>query len=197
MRALLELLLAAVLFTAFAENPLAQTKSSSNSGVVASMERKLQHVESNAQLAHPDRAPTEFTEQEINAYFAAGRVELPAGVRSVNFQGEPGFVTATTRVDFDQLKAGRNSSHPLLSIFSGLHDVVVTAHGHGAGGRGIVHVDSVSLDGVEIPRFVLQLFVEKYLQPKYPNVGLDSRFGLPDRIDTAVVGQHRLTVAQK
>ena len=63
--------------------------------------------------------------------------------------------------------------------------------------RSIVHVDSVSLDGVEIPRFVLQLFVEKYLQPKYPNVGLDSRFGLPDRIDTAIVGQHRLTVAQK
>ena len=196
MRAWLALLLAAVLFTAFAA-PLARTKSSSSSNAVVSMERKLQHVESNAQLAHPDRLPTEFTEQEINAYFAAGRVELPAGVRSVDFQGEPGLVTATTRVDFDQLKAGRNSSNALLSIFSGLHDVVVTAHAHGAGGWGIVHVDSVSLDGVEIPRFVLQLFVEKYLQPKYPNVGLDSQFGLPDRIDTAVVGQHRLSVTQK
>ena len=61
----------------------------------------------------------------------------------------------------------------------------------------MVSVDSVSLDGIEIPRFVLQLFVEKYLQPKYPNIGLDSRFALPDRIDTAIVGLHKLTITQK
>jgi len=195
MRALLAILLACVLVPA--ENYPPQTKSSSNSGAVASMEHKLQYIESNGVSAHPDPASTEFTEHEINAYFQAGKVDLPAGVRSVNFQGQPGFMTATTRVDFDQLKAGRNSSNPLLAIFSGLHDVVVTAHAHGARGQGIVHVDSVSLDAVEIPRFVLQLFVEKYLQPKYPNVGLDSRFGLPDRIDTARVGEHRLMVTQK
>ncbi len=197
MRTLLAFLLAPVLFTACAEHPLAQTESSSNSGAVASMERKLQRVQSNGALAHPDQTPTEFTEQEINAYFAAGKINLPAGVRSVTFQGQPGIVTATTRVDFDQLKSGRNSSNPLLSVFSGVHDVVVTAHAHGVRGQGIVQVDSVSLDDVEIPRFVLQLFVEKYLQPTYPNVGLDSRFKLPDKIDRAVVGLHRLTVTQK
>jgi len=197
MRTLLALLLAPVLFTALAEHPLAQTKSSSNSGAVASMERKVQHVESNGALAHPDQAPTEFTEQEINAYFAAGKIKLPAGVRSVTFQGQPEVVSAISRVDFDQLKAGRNSYNPLLSVFSGIHDVVVAAHAYGSGGQGLVHVDSVSLDGVEIPRFVLQLFVEKYLQPTYPNVGLDSRFELPDKIDKATVGLHRLTVTQK
>ena len=197
MRDLPALLLAAVLFAAFAEHAQAQTKPSSNSGAVASMERKLQHVEGNGALAHPDQTPTEFTEQEINAYFAAGKIELPAGVRSVTFQGRPGVVTASARVDFDQLKAGRNSYNPLLSVFSGVHDVVVMADAYGAKGQAMVHVDSVSLDGVEIPRFVLQLFVEKYLQPKYPNVGLDSRFELPDRIDTAAVGLHRLTVTQK
>jgi hypothetical protein len=197
MRTLLAFLLADDVFTGFAEQSLAQTKSSSNNSAVESMERKLQRVQSNGALAHPDQTPTEFTEQEINAYFAAGKINLPNGVRSVSFQGQPGIVTATTRVDFDQLKAGRNSSSPLLSLFSGVHDVVVTAHAHGVRGQGIVQADSVSLDGVEIPRFVLQLFVEKYLQPKYPNVGLDSRFELPDRIDTANVGSHKLTVTQR
>jgi hypothetical protein len=75
--------------------------------------------------------------------------------------------------------------------------VEVLAHAHGAAGQGIVNVDSVSLDGVEIPRFVLQLFLEKYLQPKYPGVGLESRFAMPDRIDTATVGLHKLTIIQK
>ncbi len=164
---------------------------------VASMDRKLQHIEQNGAIPRPDQTPTEITEQEVNAYFAAGRVKLPAGVQSVNFQGRSGVVNATSRVDFDQLQAGRRSSNPLLAIFTGVHDVLVVAHAHGAGGQGFVQVDSVSLDGVEIPRFVLQLFVEKYLQPKYPNIGLDSRCALPEKIDTARVGLQKLTLTQK
>jgi hypothetical protein len=179
------------------EAAAAQNKPLQNSAAVASMDRKLQRIEANGASAHPDQTPTEFTEEEVNSYLASGRVQLPSGVQSVNFQGEPGVITANTRVDFDQLKAGKRSSNPLLGVFSGVHDVVVQAHAHGSGGQGIVNVDSVSLDGVEIPRFVLQLFVEKYLQPKYPNIGLDSHFALPDRIDTATVGRHKLTVTQK
>ena len=162
-----------------------------------SMQRKLNHLQSNAAAAHPDQSPTEFSEQEINAYFASGEVKLPAGVQSVRFQLQPGTITATTHVDFDQLKAGRSSMNPLLSIFSGVHDVVVAANAAGSGGQGMVHVDSVMLDGVEIPQFVLQLFVQKFLQPKYPEVGLDSRFALPEKIYTATIGLHKLTVTQK
>jgi hypothetical protein len=196
MRRFLNLLLATVIFFALAL--IAQVNPSSKSNPpVSSMERKLQHVQSNGALAHPDQTPTEFTEQEVNAYVASGAIKLPAGVQSVNFQGQPEVVIATTRVDFDELKAGRRSSNPLLSMFSGIHDVVVSAHVRGAGGQGYVNVDSVSLDGVEIPRFALQMFVEKYLQPKYPGVGLDSKFALPARIDTATVGLHKLTITQK
>jgi hypothetical protein len=187
-----------ILFTlAFTQAAASQSKPSPSSAAVASMERKLQRVEANGAAAHPDQTPTEFSEEEVNSYLASGKVQLPSGVQSVTFQGEPGVITANTRVDFDQLKAGRRSSNPLLGMFSGVHDVIVQAHAHGSGGQGIVNVDSVSLDGVEIPRFVLQLFVEKYLQPKYPNIGFDSRFALPDRIDTAIVGRHELTITQK
>lgn len=163
----------------------------------ASFDQKLKHVEANSAAHPPSEAPTEFTEQEINNYVASDQVQLPEGVQSVKFQGQPGVITANTRVDFDQLRAGQNSSNPLLSMFSGIHDVVVTAHGHGVGGKGYVEVDTVTLDGVEIPRFVLEAFVEKYVTPKYPEVGLNSRFAMPDRIDTASVGLHKLTITQK
>ena len=197
MKACCVFVLIVAVLSALTQHSWSETESASKSSQVASMERKLQHLESNAAQAHPDPAPTEFSEQEINAYFESGNVKLPAGVRSVAFQAQPGRVTATSRVDFDQLKAGRNSYNPLLSIFSGLHDVIVTAHAYGAGGQGLVHVDSVSLDGVEVPLFVLELFVEKYLKPKYPNIGLDSRFALPARVDAATVGVHSVTVTQK
>lgn len=164
---------------------------------VASMERKLQHVESNGARPRPDETPTTFTEQEINAYLASGTVKFPPGVQSLRLQEQTGIVTGSTRVDFDRLRAGINSSNPLLAVFTGVHDVVVIAHAHGAGGQAFVQVDSVSLDGVEIPKFVLQLFVDKYLRPKYPQVGLESQFSLPERIDTATVGPHTVTIAQR
>jgi hypothetical protein len=162
-----------------------------------SLQRKLDRIQSNGALAHPRPLTTVMTEQEINAYVASGRVQLPKGVQSVRFSGQPGVIDSWARVDFDQLTAGQRSANPLLSMFSGVHDVAVTAHGSGAAGVGNVHIDSVALDGVQIPDFALQMFVNHYIKPKHPNLGIDNRFQLPDRIDTAVVGNHELTVTQK
>jgi hypothetical protein len=169
----------------------------SHSQDVASMEQKLHRIEINGSSARPDQTPTVFTEPEVNSYLASDNVSLPAGVQSLKLEGGPGIITGTAQVDFDRIREGTLSSNPLLSMFSGVHEVVVVAHAHGAGREGFVHVDSVSLDGVEVPRFVLQLFVEKFLQPKYPELGLDSRFALPDRLDTAKVGLHQLALTQK
>ena len=176
---------------------LAFADASANSQAAASVDRKIQHIDANARSAHPDQKPTVFTEQQINAYLASSQIQLPAGVESVKLVGQPGVINGTARVDFDRVRAGANSSNPLLSIFSGVHEVVVATHAHGANGQGYVHVDSVSLDGIDVPNFVLRLFVEKYLQPRYPQIGIDSRFNLPDRIDSAIVGEHEMTVRQK
>jgi hypothetical protein len=192
MRAWLTLFLAIVLVPFI----VAQTAQVANPDLV-SMEQKLKRIQTNSELQQPDETPTEFSEREINTYFASGMIQLPEGVESVRFTGQPGVITGTAEVDFEKLEAGRSSYNPLLSIFSGVHEVVVVAHAHGAGGQGLLHVDTVTLDGVEIPRYVLQMFAEKYLQPKYPEIGLDSQFPLPYRIDTATVGTHVLAVTQK
>jgi hypothetical protein len=176
---------------------VAQNSHNSPSSAVAGMERKLAHIENNASAHPPDQRPTILTQGEINAYMESDSIILPEGVKSVRFQEAPGVVTTTARVDFDEVKSGRSSFNPLLAVFSGTHDIVVIAHAHGAGGRGYVHIDSLSIDGVEVPYFVLQLFVDKYIQPKYPGLGLDSEFQLPDRIDTATMGDRAVIVTQK
>ncbi|HEY6181343.1 MAG TPA: hypothetical protein VIW67_03805 [Terriglobales bacterium] len=176
---------------------LAWSKPVSNAEAAANAQRKVDHIEANGKLAQPDPKPTEFTEQEINAYIASGKIQLPEGAQSVHLVGIDGTVTGTSRVDFDKVKGAGRSSNPLLSMFSGVHDVEVQAHAHGSGGTGIIHVDSVMLDGAEIPHFLLELFVEKYLKTKYPEVGMDTRVALPDKIDSATIGNHILTVVQK
>ena len=151
----------------------------------------------NGSSAHPDPTPTVLTEKEVNAYIASENVKLPEGVKSVHLSGTPGVITGTAQVDFDKVREGVHSSNPLLGIFSGVHEVVVVAHGYGKTRKGYVHADSVSLDGVEVPHFILELFVEKFLTPKYPQIGIDSQFALPDRIDTATVDEHQLVITQK
>src|SRR5215475_1791615 len=173
------------------------SNAASQAEAVTSAQRKVDHIQANGALAQPDPKPTEFTEQEINAYIASGKIQMPDGVQSVHLVGVNGTVTGTSRVDFDKLRGVSGSSNPLLSMFSGVHDVEVQAHARGSGGTGIIHVDSVMLDGAEIPHFLLELFVEKYIKPKYPEVGIDTRVALPDKIDTATIGNHVLTVVQK
>jgi hypothetical protein len=161
------------------------------------MERKLEHIESNADAATPDPAPTVLTEDEVNAYLASGAVRLPRGVQRVRLEGLPGIVNADARVDFDQITQGSRSMNPLLALFSGVHQVQVASHAHGERGVGYVHVDSLSIDGIEVPQMALQFFVDRYIKPKHPELGIDSRFQMPDRIDSAVVGRHQVTLVQK
>ena len=104
-------------------------------------QQKLEHLRTNGLQAHPDQAPTVFSEDELNAYFAARRVTLPAGLKSVQFVITPGALQSALTVDFDQLTANARSSNPLLSIFSGVHDVKVKARGEGSGGVARAHVD--------------------------------------------------------
>lgn len=159
--------------------------------------QKLAHVQRNGLRQPPDQTPTVLTQDELNAYFADGRLKLPAGVTKLRFQSEPGVITANTEVDFDRVRAGQSSNNPLLSIFSGIHDVQVVAHGAGSGGTGRVQIESAAIDGVKVPRFALEMFVDKFIRPKYPQVGLDSQFKMPARVDVAVVGAKKLTLTQK
>jgi hypothetical protein len=162
-----------------------------------SMQRKLDHIRENGDSPNPNPAPTVITEEEANDYFAAGRVKLPQGVKKVVVEGKEGVIDALVDVDFDEIRAGQRSSNPLLSIFSGVHKVQVVADAAGSGGQGRVQVRSVAIDSVEVPRVALEFFIAKFITPKYPNVGLDSTFQMPSRIDTATVGYHKLTVVQK
>ncbi len=162
-----------------------------------SCQRKFDHLQQNGSKARPDSAPTTFSEGEINAWLSSGNAQLPQGVKKLQLSGTPGVINATSYVDFDEITAGKRSNNPLLYLFRGTHEVQATAHASGSGGQGQVHIDSVSIDGIGVPRAALEFFVEKYIAPKHPEIGLDSRFKLPYRIDTGVVGDRKLTVTQK
>jgi hypothetical protein len=162
-----------------------------------SMQAKLAFLKQNAAKAHPDPKPTELTEAEVNAYFNEGGVKLPKGVSHVRLTSQPGVIDAHAQIDFEAITNGRSSSNPVYSLFSGSHDIHAVAPASGANGTGSIRVQTVELDGVTVPQFLLQLFVEHYITPKYPNVGMTSTFKLPLRIDSAVIDSGKVRLVQK
>jgi hypothetical protein len=197
------LLVASVIFIikegpASAQPPsAAQTNSTSGHRLADSMQIKLDHIRQNGEQSRPNQMPTVMTEEEVNDYMASDHIELPKGVTKLRFEGRSGVVTAFLNVDFDEIRGGQKSPNPMLALFSGRHDVRVEAAASGSGGQGKVSVHDVMIDGFSVPRVALEYFVSKYITPKYPNIGIDSEFQLPNKIDLAAVGYHKLTVTQK
>lgn len=161
------------------------------------MQAKIAYLKQNAAKPHPDPKPMDLTESEVNAYFNEGGVKLPKGVSHVRLTSQPGVLDAHAQVDFEAIMQGKGANNPLYNLFSGNHDVHAVAEAGGANGTGSIRVQSVELDGVQLPQWALQFFVQHYVTPKYPNVGITSPFKLPLRIDTAAVETGRVRVVQK
>jgi hypothetical protein len=174
-----------------------QANSAAGHRLADSMQAKLDHIRQNGEQARPEQMPTAMTEEEVNDYIASDHIVLPQGVKKLRLEGRSGVVTAFLNVDFDEIRGGQRSANPMLSVFSGQHDVRVEASASGNGGQGKVSVHEVTIDGFSVPRMALEFFVSKYISPKYPNIGIDSEFQLPNRIDVATVGYHKLTVTQR
>lgn len=192
-RFLLPLLAAGVLATSLT----AGEQANQHSPEFLSLQAKLTMLKRNAASPHPDPKPVELTEREANAYFNEGGVKLPKGVSNVHLTSQPGIIDGHAQVDFEKIMEGKGPANPLLSLFSGVHDVHIVAQAAGAAGTGTIRTQSAYLDGIELPPMVLQFFAQHYVTPKYPNVGITSTFKLPLRIDSAVVETGGVKLTQK
>ncbi len=162
-----------------------------------SLTQKLAYLKLNSTRSHPDPKPVVLAEPEVNAYFSEGGVKLPTGVSNVHLTSRPETIDGHAHVDFEEIMRGHNKSNPLYDLFSGSHDIHVVAEAAGVNGIASIQVQTVELDNVAVPQWALEFFVQRYITPKYPNVGMTSTFKMPLRIQTATVGTGKVTLEQK
>jgi hypothetical protein len=159
---------------------------------------KFAWIVENGERTAPSPTPTVLTAAEWNAYLNEGGVKLPEGLSDIRISSESGIAHGEAEVDFDRLTANRTRSNPLLFLFTGTHQVTVTARAEAANGIATLHVETVAFDGVGIPRLALDYFASRFLRPRYGNaIGLDSTFRLHNRIDTAVVESDQVSITQR
>lgn len=164
----------------------------------SSAARKIAWIDENGRNPNPSARPTTLTAHEWNAYLNEGGVKMPDSVSNIRVTCDPSAIHADADVDFDRLTANRTRGNPLLALFTGKHHVTAIAQASVTHGTCYVHVNSVMLDGIEVPTLALEYFSNKFLHPKYGNaVGLDATFSLGNRIDTVAVGNNQITITQR
>jgi hypothetical protein len=194
------LILMSLTLTLVAAVALAQHIPTLNDGHSAnyhSLAQKLAYLKMNANKPHPDTKPVELSEAEVNAYFGEGGVRLPRGVSQVHLTSRPGLIDGHAHVDFEEIMQGRNKNNPMYSLFNGSHDIHVAAEAAGASGVATIKAQTVELDGVAVPEWALEFFVQHYITPRYPNVGMTSTFKMPLRIDSATLETGRVVLQQR
>jgi hypothetical protein len=176
---------------------MADQQSNTNHADYRSIQQKLVYLKLNAAKTHPDPKPVELTEAEVNAYFNEGGVKLPKGVSQVHLTSRPGIIDGHAHVDFEPIMQGRNPNNPLYNLFSGSHDIHVVAEAAGVNGIATIKTQTVELDNVAVPEWALEFFVQRYLTPRYPNVGMTSTFKMPLRIQTARIETGKVVLEQR
>lgn len=157
--------------------------------------------------AHGDR-PTKqgrrtiVTENELNAFlvYDAGP-QLPVGVvqPTVAILGT-GRVSGRAVVDLDAVRKQKNPTSLLdpATYLTGRLPVVATGVLNTSNGVGRFQLESASVGGVPIPKFVFQEIVGYYSRsPQNPSgIGLDDPFPLPARIREIQVERGQAIVVQ-
>lgn len=155
---------------------------------------------SSAAAHHPVR--TAITEREVNAYLAfelAG--DLPTGVvePTVMILG-PNRVSGRAVVDLDRVRRELNPTSRLDPFYylTGRLPVGATGTVKARDGVGHFELESATVGGVPIPKFVLQQIVSYYSRsPERPSgISLDSSFALPASIREIQVDRGQAIVVQ-
>jgi hypothetical protein len=141
----------------------------------------------------PAASRVEVSEVELESYMLYDlKKDIPAQMDSFDVQLEPGTVGAQTQLTF----ASDATGNPIIdAVISGTHDLFVKGSLQGSQGRGKFELLEVRIDGIPVPKVLIQSLFDKYVKPKYPDADLKEPFELPWGIEGLTLQQGKAVVA--
>ena len=160
---------------------------------------KLRRIE-DASIAGHSFGTVRITEREANSYLHHElSSSFPPGVSEARLQFQPTRPIGSAVIDFDRMKeALRAPPHPIADfLLRGVHTLAVEGTLSGSEGTAEFHLETVILDGITLPRLVVEFLIEHYLKARYPTVATDRPFHLPLSIDRVSVEAGSVVLAGK
>jgi hypothetical protein len=137
---------------------------------------------------------------ELDAWARAKAAEeVPDGLRQTHLELGNGTATADGLVDFVKLRhaAGVETSWLVSKLIQGEKRVKATARIESASGRATVHLTRVEIGGLAVSGAPLDLLIQTFILPLYPNAKIDEPFELADRVDRIEVKPAEVRVWMK
>jgi hypothetical protein len=134
----------------------------------------------------------EVSDTEMESYVLYSlKQDIPVQMDSFDVQLTPGSVAADTQLTF----ASMNTGNPLIDgLVSGTHNLFVKGRMFGADGRGKFDLEEVRIDGIPVPRVLIETLFAKYVKPKYPDADLKEPFDLPWGIEELTIEEGKAKV---
>jgi hypothetical protein len=145
---------------------------------------------------NPDRPPgasrVELSEVEMESYVLYSlKDDIPVQVDNIDVQLGQDTVGADTQLTFSDNGTG----NPIFdSLIGGTHNLFVKGKLVGENGRGKFDLEEIRVDGIPVPKILIQTLFDKYVKPKYPEADLKEPFDLPYGIEQLKLEPGKATV---
>ena len=124
------------------------------------------------------------TEMESFVFFSMGD-EIPARVDSIDVTVGAGTIAAATELTFD---SEESSGNPIVDLLlESPHSLFVRGALEGHAGEGTFELQQVRVDGFPVPIVIVEVLIDRYVNPRFPEVDLDEGFLIPWSIEEIVL----------
>jgi len=143
------------------------------------LQGKIDDIKKTDEAADANRKHSEIdvTEAELESYVVYSlREKIPVQMDSIDVQLTPGAVAADTQMTFNSNTTG----NPMVdALVGGTHNLFVKGRLSGYQGRGKFDLEEVRVDGIPVPKVLINSLFDRYVKPKYPEADLKEPFDLP------------------
>jgi hypothetical protein len=150
--------------------------------------RKMDLIESGRA---PRGARLQFSAAELNSWIAEEtKIHAPLGARNPRLVLGAEAATGYADIDFLRLRQAATGEAPgwfLRNLFSGERPVKVTVHFESRAGRARVDVERVEVSGVALEGRALDLAIDAFVRPAFPNAVVSEWFPMQDGVERFTV----------
>jgi hypothetical protein len=187
-----------VVFRSISAKEAASASPGQETAVSPKSAKRLQGKIDAVKKAHeaPDQPHTgsrlELSEAELESYVLYSlKDDIPLQVDSIDVQLGPGTIASDAQLTFT---SGSTGNSMVDSLVGGTHNVFIKGKLAGEEGHGKFDLQEVRIDGIPVPKVLIETILDKYVKPKYPEVDLRKPFELPWGIEELTIEQGKATV---
>jgi hypothetical protein len=153
----------------------------------------IREAESSSTRNRDAASSIRVTDVEMESFvFFSMKDEIPANVRSIDVTVEAGTISAATELLFDSQEV---SGNPIVDILlQNPHSLFVKGALEGKEGEGKFELQQVRVDGFPVPIAVVEILVDRFVLPRFPQVDLDEEFPIPWGIEEIELAEEGVTI---